>query len=151
MAELYNQILAPIVTHCIIDEAGLVPENQLLSIVASLPKPQQLFLTGDRFQPPAYHLGVPDSILPRGFESILDVISRRQTIPEFELAHSYRAHPELTQYLLQTYTQARLSQQLQRMAATTSLHLFFHSSSFRYLCPSSSDHCTFTKSRRNDQ
>ncbi|VDK57471.1 unnamed protein product [Anisakis simplex] len=54
MLEQYLPVLKNYIQRCIFDEAGLIPEAQLLTILAGLPEICQVFLTGDLQQLPAY-------------------------------------------------------------------------------------------------
>ncbi|VDK49907.1 unnamed protein product [Anisakis simplex] len=106
--EQFLSSLEDYIERCIIDGAGFVPEVQLLTLVSGMPNLQQVFLTGDLHQLPAYKANIPDKLLKYGCDSAIASVARRNVIPMFSLNISYRSHPFLTFCLSETVYNGQL-------------------------------------------
>lgn len=99
MIQNHINIVRELATHLAFDEAGLIPDGDMITLLASIPRLYQVFLTGDQHQLPAHHAYVPDRLLQYGFEGTLQTLHRRKAVTSLKLTKSYRAHPFLTKCL----------------------------------------------------
>lgn len=68
MIQNYITILRQLSTHVAFDEAGLIPDGDLVTLLSNFPPLHQVSLTGDQHQLPAFHAYVHEGILQYGFE-----------------------------------------------------------------------------------
>ncbi|VDD89787.1 unnamed protein product [Enterobius vermicularis] len=85
--------------YLITDEAGLLPEMNLVIMIANLPGIKKVLVMGDQKQLPPYTAYLTDNVIQLGHESIIQELMENRLVSYVCLTVNFRSHPYLVHAL----------------------------------------------------